>query len=148
MVPKADKSYRLVTDFCRVNEVTKTETYSIPRVDDCIDKVGKAVFVSKFDLMKGYWQILLTGRAKEISTFVTSEGLFSHKVMPFGLKNCYIDDIVVYSMSWESHLEYLRALFERLLEFGLTSNLSKSEFGQTTINYLGYVVGNGEDAPI
>ena len=60
--------------------------------------------------------------------------------MPFGLKNsaatfqrmmnkiiagllgtdCYIDDIVVYSMSWESHLEYLRALFERLLEFGLT----------------------------
>ena len=94
---------------------------------------------------------------------MTSKGLFSYKVMPFGLKNsaatfqrmmnkiiagllgtdCYIDDIVVYSMSWESHLEYLRALFERLLEFGLTINLSKSEFGQATINYLGYVVGNG-----
>ena len=83
--------------------------------------------------------------------------------MPFGLKNstatfqrvmnkviagllgtgCYIDDIVVYSMPWESHLEYLRALFERLLELGLTINLSKSEFGQAIINYLGYVVGNG-----
>ena len=65
---------------------------------------------------------------------MTSKGLFSYKVMPFGLKNsaatfqrmmnkiiagllgtdCYIDDIVVYSMSLESHLEYLRALFERI----------------------------------
>ena len=125
---KADKSYRFVTDFRRVNEVTKTDTYPISRVDDCIDNVGKAVFVSKFDLIKGYWQITLTGRAKEISTFSTSKGLFSYKVIPFGLKNpaatfqrmmnkiiagllgtgCYIDDIVVYSMTWESHLEYLR----------------------------------------
>ena len=161
---KADKSYRFVTDFRRVNEVTKTDTYPISRVDDCIDNVGNAVFVSKFDLMKGYWQIPLTGRAKEISTFSTSRGLFSYKVIPFGLKNsaatfqrmmnkiiagllgtgCYIDDIVVYSMTWESHLE----LFERLLEFGLTINLSKYEFGQATINYLGCVVGNEEVAPI
>ena len=51
-------------------------------------------------------------------------------------------------MSWESHLEYLRALFERLLEFGLTINLSKSEVGQATINYLGYIVGDGDVAPI
>ena len=89
LVPKADKSYQFVTDFRRVNEVTKTDTYPIPRVDDCIDKVGKAVFVSKFDLMKGYWQIPLTGRAKEISTFVTSKGSFSYKVMPFGLKKIH-----------------------------------------------------------
>ena len=53
-------------------------------------------------------------------------------------KDYYIDGIVVSSISWESHLKYLRALFERLLEFGLTINLSKSEF----------VVGNGEVAPI
>ena len=49
--------------------------------------MGKAVLLSKFDLMKGYWQIQLTGRAKKISTCVTSKGLFLYKVMPFGLKN-------------------------------------------------------------
>ena len=69
--------------------------------------------------------------------------------MPFGLKNstatfqrvmnkviadllgtgCYIDDIVVYSMPWESHLEYLRALFERLLELGLAASGSNSGHG-------------------
>ena len=131
LVPKANKSYRFVTNYRRVNEVTKTDTHPISRVDDCIHKVRKAVFVSKFDIMKGYWQIPLTGKAKEISSFVTSKGLFLYKVMPFGLKNSaatyqrminkiiagllgtdrYIDVTVVYSMSLESHLEYLRALF-------------------------------------
>ena len=52
-----------------------------------IDNIGHAKYVTKFDLLKGFWQIPLTDRAKEISAFVTPDGLYQYKVMPFGMKN-------------------------------------------------------------
>ena len=45
------------------------------RMDDSIDKVGKAKYVTKFDLLKGFWQVPLTDRTKEISAFATPDGL-------------------------------------------------------------------------
>ena len=80
-------SYRLCTDYRKVNGVTKTDSFPIPRIDDCIDKIGKAKYVTKFDLLKGFWQIPLTDNAKEVSAFVTPDGLFQYKVIPFGMKN-------------------------------------------------------------
>ena len=56
--------------------MTKTNTFPIPRMDDCIDKVAKARYVTKFDLLKGFWQVPLTDCAKEISAFVTPDGLY------------------------------------------------------------------------
>ena len=49
--------------------------------------IGNAKFVSTFDMLKGYWQVPITQKAREISTFVTTSGLYQHKVMPFGMKN-------------------------------------------------------------
>ena len=121
LVPKGDGSgYRFCTDFRKINAVTKTDSYPIPRIDDCIDRIGVSKYVSKLDLLKGYWQVPLTDRAKEISAFVTPDGFFQYKVMPFGMKNApatfqrminkiiaglqgcegYIDDVVVYANSW------------------------------------------------
>ncbi|WP_435316602.1 reverse transcriptase family protein, partial [Klebsiella pneumoniae] len=74
VVTKPDKSIRLCIDYRKINKLTKSDTYPIPRVDDCIDKIGNATYVSKFDLLKGYWQVELTERAKEISAFVTPDG--------------------------------------------------------------------------
>lgn len=65
----------------------QTDSYPIPRMDDCIDKVGKAKFVTKFDLLKRFWQVPLTDRAKELPAIVTPEGLYQYKVMPVGMKN-------------------------------------------------------------
>ena len=87
LVLKPDGSYRLCIDYRKVNTVTKTDTYPIPTIDDCIDKIGNARYVSKFDLLKSFWQVPLTERAKEISAFVTPDGLFQYKVLPFGMKN-------------------------------------------------------------
>ena len=117
LVPKSDGSVRFCTDFRKVNSVTKPDNYPIPRVDDYVDKIGSAKFVSTYDLLKGYWQVPLTARAKEISAFVTPQGLYQYKVLPFGMMNApatfqrimnqvttglqntevYIDDIVIYS---------------------------------------------------
>ena len=158
----------MCTDYRRVNSCTKSDSYPIPRIDDCIDRIGAARFVSKFDLLKGYWQIPLSERAREVSAFATPDGLFQYRVMPFGLKNApatfqrminsltadlvgceaYIDDVVVYSETWEAHLQTVRTLFARLREANLTVNLVKSEFGQAQVTFLGHVVGLGEVKPV
>lgn len=59
----------------------------------------------------------------------------------------YLDDIVVFGNQWETHLVRLQKLFERLAQAKLTINLSKSEFGQASVQFLGYVVGQGKVAP-
>ena len=87
LVPKSNGTYRMCTDYRKVNSVTKTDSFPIPRIDDCIDKVGNSKYVTKFDLLKGFWQVPLTDRAKEVSAFATPNGLYQYKVMPFGMKN-------------------------------------------------------------
>ena len=87
LIPKPDGTYRFCTDFRRGNKVTRCDSYPIPCVDNCIDRIGNANYVTKFDLLKGYWQVPLTARAKEVSAFITPDGLYQYKVMPFGMKN-------------------------------------------------------------
>ena len=77
----------MCTDYRKVNVVTKADSFPIPRIDDCIDKVGKGKFVTNFHLLKGFWQVPLTDRVKEILAFVTPNALYQYKVMPFGMKN-------------------------------------------------------------
>jgi len=84
---KPDKSWRFITDFRRVNDVTKADSFPLPRIQDLIDEVGNAKYVTKFDLLKGYWQIPLTERAKDVSSFCTASGLYRYLVSPFGMKN-------------------------------------------------------------
>ena len=168
LVPKSDKTFRFCTDFRKVNAVTKPDSFPLPRMEDCVDEIGHAKYVSKFDLLKGYWQVPLSKRAQEISAFITPKGLFSYKVMPFGLRNApatfqrlmtrvlgdlegctvYLDDVVVFSDSWSQHVERIRALFGRLAEAGLTVNLAKCEFARATVTYLGRVVGQGQVRPV
>ena len=75
LVPKSNGTYRMCTDYGKVNSVTKTDSFPIPRIDDCIDKVGNSKYVTKFDLLKGFWQVPLTDKAKEVSAFATPNGL-------------------------------------------------------------------------
>ncbi|KAJ8035392.1 hypothetical protein HOLleu_22614 [Holothuria leucospilota] len=168
LVPKPDGGYRFCTDYRKVNAVTRTDSYPIPRIDDCIDRIGKATYVSKFDLLKGYWEIPLTERARKISAFVTPDGLFQYKVMPFGMKNSqmtfkrlvnnltsdlencevYVNDLIVYSNSWDEHVQHVKALFDKLAKANLTVNLVKSEIACAQVIYLGHVVGQGKVRPI
>ena len=87
LVPKPDGTFRMCTDYRKVNSVTQTDTFPIPRIDGCIDNIGHAKYVTTFDLPKGFWQIPLIDRAKEISAFVTADRFYQYKVMPFGMKN-------------------------------------------------------------
>lgn len=57
---KSDSSDRFSMDFRKVNGVTKPDCYPLPRIDDFVDHVGSATYVTKLDLLKGYWQVPLT----------------------------------------------------------------------------------------
>ena len=168
LVPKPDGTFCMCTDYRKVNSVTKTDTFPIPRIDDCIDNIGQAKYAMKFDLLKGFWQIPLTNRAKEISAFVTPDGLYQYKVMPFGMKNspatfqrlvnnlifnlagckAYIDDAIIFSEEWERHLQTIRNFFDRLNEAKLTVILTKSEFCHANLTFLGHLVGQGQVKPV
>ena len=76
LVPKSNGTYRMCTDYRKVNSVTKTDSFPVPRIDDCIDKFGNSKYVTKFYLLKGFWQVPLTDRAKEVSAFATPNGLY------------------------------------------------------------------------
>ena len=84
LVPKSNGTYKLCTDYRKVNSVTKTDSFPIPRIDDCIDKVGNSKYVTKFDLLKGFWQVPLTDRAKEVSAFATPKVCTSTKLCRLG----------------------------------------------------------------
>ena len=87
LVPKEGGSFRMCTDYRQVNSKTIKDSYPLPRLDDTIDSIGNAKYVTKLDLLKGYYQVELTEKAKTISAFITPFGLFQHEVMPFGLSN-------------------------------------------------------------
>ena len=168
LVPKPDGTHRFCTDYRKVNSVTIPDSFPLPRLDDCIDTVGSARYVSKLDLLKGYWQVPLTARASEISAFVTPDDFVQYSVLAFGMRNApatfqrlvsivlsgvpncsaYLDDLVIYSSDWLEHLSTLRTVFTRLAEASLTLNLAKCEFGKATVSYLGKQVGQGEVRPI
>jgi len=168
LVPKGEGDYRLCVDYRKVNSVTVADSYPLPRVDDIIDDLGQARYLSKLDLLQGYYQVPLTSRAVPVSSFVTPSGLWEWTVLPFGFRNapatfqrlmtyitsdlvgvrCYLDDLVVWSETWEDHLIRLRSLFQALSDASLTINLKKSEFGHAHVTFLGHVVGQGNVAPI
>ena len=168
LVPNHEGGFRFCTDFRKVNDKTKSDSFPIPRIADCIDQIGNAKFVSTFDMLKGYWQVPLTLRAREISAFVTPSGLYQYKVMPFGMKNApatfqrmvnklvrdidgcegYIDDVVIFSDNWSDHIRQIKSFFQIMREAKLTINLMKSEFGKATVKYLGHIVGQGQVRPL
>ena len=167
-VTKKDGSLRLCVDFRRLNSVSKADAYPMPRVDELIDRLGKAKYLSVIDLTRGYWQIPLVKTAQEKTAFSTPFGLFQFTVMPFGLRGApatfqrlmdqlirgqeefaaaYIDDKL-----WTDHPGHVREVLQRIKEAGLTVKARKCQFGTDSCVYLGHKVGNGtvhpEDAKI
>ncbi|XP_068073009.1 uncharacterized protein [Danio rerio] len=163
LVPKKDGSIRFCIDFRYLNSVTKFDAYPTPRISDLTDRLGTSKFLTTIDLSKGYWQIPLTPQSRELTAFKTPWGLFHFKVLAFGLHGApasfqrlmdqvlrglpftaaYLDDIVVYSDTWQQHLQHLQEVLQRLQAAGLTVNPQKCTIAKAETEYLGFVIGKG-----
>ncbi|UYV68861.1 hypothetical protein LAZ67_6001298, partial [Cordylochernes scorpioides] len=160
LVRKKDGSWRFCVDYRRLNKITKKDVYPLPRIDDTLDCLQGARFYSSMDLQSGYWQIDVEESDREKTAFITPDGLYEFKVMPFGLCNapatfermmdgllkglrwticlCYLDDIVVFSDDFEEHLRRLQLVLGCLRKAGLCLNPGKCRFGAKTITVLGH----------
>ncbi len=168
MVPKPDGTLRFCNDFRRVNEVSEFDSYPMPGVDELIDRLGRARFISMLDLTKGYWQVPLSEDAKPKTAFSAPSGHWQYRVLPFGLHEApatfqrlmdvllrphqayaaaYLDHVIVHSESWEEHLELLRRVLMELRRAGLTANPRKCHLALFEAKYLGFQVGRGMVKP-
>ena len=146
--------------------MTKSDPFPLPRIDDLLDQLGNAKYFSTLDLASGYWQVQLHPESRAKSAFVTHQGLYEFRVMPFGLKNApavfqrlmqkvlmglnpdtgsnfvsvYLDDILVFSETYENHLVHLRQVLERFKAAGLKLKPSKCHFISQTVEYLGHLI--------
>ena len=165
---KKDGSIRFCVDYRALNRVADFDAYPMPRVDAILDKVSSAKYISTIDLTRGYWQIPLEEDSRRKSAFVTEFGLYEFKTMPFGLhgapatfqrlmdrvlrgaeefSDAFLDDIAVFSDTWEEHIQHLREVFTRLRAAGLTAKPKKIHLGMRQTTVLGYIVGNGVKTP-
>ncbi|UYV79636.1 K02A2.6-like, partial [Cordylochernes scorpioides] len=162
LVKNKDGSWRFCVDYRRLNRITKKDVYPIPRTDDVLDSLTGAKFYSSMDLRTGYWQIEIDEGDREKTAFVTPDGLYEFRVMPFGLCNapatfermmdnllaglkwticlCYLDDIIVYASSFQEHMERLEKVLKCIQRAGLCLNPEKCLFGSKIIKVLGHLV--------
>ena len=87
LVMKKDGLTRFCVDYRRLNSLTVKDAYPLPRIDDSLRLLGNQQWLSTMDLASGYWQVAMSPEAKRKAAFVTNEGLFQFRVMPFGLCN-------------------------------------------------------------
>ena len=85
-VQKKDKSLRLCVDYRCLNVVSKGDAYPMPRIDELIDRVGRAKYIMTPDLTKGYWQVPVAIEDRPKTAFTTACGRFQFTRMPFGLQ--------------------------------------------------------------
>ena len=163
IVRKKDGSIRFCIDYRKLNSRTRKDAQAIPRIDDTLHLLAGAKYFSKLDLKAGYWQVELKEEDKAKTAFqVGPLGFYECNRMPFGLCNApatfqrlmercmgdinlrdclvYLDDIIIFSHSFQEHLGHLEAVFERLQEQNLKLKPSKCEFFRDQVLYLGHIV--------
>ena len=156
---KKDGRLRLCGDFRQLNKITIPDRYPIPRIDEIKQNVRGNIFTA-IDLKEGFYQIPIAKSSQDKTAMQTPFGMFIYQRMPFGLRNApptfqrfmtmvvsglenvqvYIDDIVVYTQTYEQHKKVLWDLFTRLAEYKLVVNADKSKFFKQQIEYLGYEI--------
>jgi len=157
-----DKS-RMVGDFRALNNYTVPDYYPIPRIDHSLQNLSNAKYISTMDILKGFHQIPIHPDSREYLRIILHLGIYEYLSMPFGIKNApshfqkmmdilfgdyirlgwmmvYIDDIIIYSSTWEEHLEHLAMVLDRTISSGLKISIKKCSFGYGELKALGHVV--------
>ena len=153
LFPKKDGRWRMCIDYRALNRQTIRDKYPLPRIDDLLDRLGRAKHFSTLDLASGYHQIAVKATDVPKTAFRTQRGHFEFIVMPFGVTNApatfqrlmnnifkeeldafvliYLDDILIFSQTLQEHIHHIRQALEKLRKAKLYARLHKCSFFRT-----------------
>ena len=160
---------RMVTDYRALNKLTVKNRTALPNILEMLDRLKDAKVFTKIDLQSGFHLIRVSEGDIAKTAFRTKYGHFEFTVMPFGLCNApatfqsnmnaifadlldecvvvYLDDLLIYSRTHEEHEVHLRKVLQKMVDHKLRARVHKCRFLTPTVDYLGYIIGNGEIRP-
>ncbi|UYV71937.1 K02A2.6-like [Cordylochernes scorpioides] len=170
LVTKRDKTKRFCVDYRRLNEIIFPDVHPLPLIENILDKLANAKIYSRADFSSAYWSIEISPPDRNLLSFVTLEGQYNFKRLPYGIKigpqvyeravsqilqrnrlgfiAHYFDDIIIFSNSIEEHLDHLQQFFDMCNRENFRLNYNKCDFFKTTIESLGYTISSGTYTPL
>lgn len=164
LVKKKNGQFRFACDYRALNKITVPMSFPLPHLETVFDAIGeaKANYFTNLDLMSGFWQMELDEDSRQKAAFITQGGVYEWKRMPFGLTNSpisfqtlmsnvlrglnwksvlvYVDDILIFSRSFDEHLTHLAQVFDRLNEANLKLQPAKCHFAVKEVKFLGHII--------
>ncbi|MBW0547855.1 hypothetical protein O181_087570 [Austropuccinia psidii MF-1] len=154
---------RIVGDFRALNTYTIPDRYPIPRIHETLTQLSQARFITAMDALKGFHQNVLTDNAKKLIGIIAHSGIFEYLRIPFGIKDApshsqrmmntifpeelsegwliiYIDDIIIFSETLDSHLQRLERVLQKIVQVNIQISLKKCHFAYSELKELGHVV--------
>ncbi|UYV76761.1 K02A2.6-like, partial [Cordylochernes scorpioides] len=169
LVKKKNGTFRMCVDFRKFNEHIPVDPQPIPLIESVIEKLSKAKYFSSLDLSNAYWTVPIHPDSRPYLAFTTHAGVYMFKRLPFGLRSSpqiferaigqilrkynfqflehYYDDFIIFSDSFEEHLEHLRLFFQLCRAENIRLNLNKCQLCKTSISFLGYEITQGTYKP-
>ena len=164
LVKKENHKWQLCIDFTDINKACPKDSFPIPRIDLIVDTIASHELLNFMDAFSGYNKISMDPSDQEKTSFVTGQGTYCYRVMPFGLKNAgatyqrlvnrmfqkqigtfmevYIDEMLVKSIKAELHITHLAEAFQILKSYNMKLNPAKCAFKVSAGKFLGFIVNN------
>jgi hypothetical protein len=164
-VKKKDRSLQFCVDYRGLNKITLKDQTPLPLIGELLDRLKGAKYFTKINLRTGYYNIRMAEGEEWKTAFRTRYGLYEYTVMPMRLTNApatfqyvmnsifseyldrfllkYLDNLLIYSDSLEEHRAQVKKVLRKLRENDLFAKPEKCEFEKNSIEYLGFIVGEG-----
>ena len=163
IVRKKDGGIRLCCDFRALNKKTIPDKHPLPRIQSALENMGGSQWFSALDQSRAYYQGKMNEETRHKTAFITPWGLWEWVRIPFGLMNApagfqrhmeetfedyrddfalpYLDDVIVYSKTFDEHVHHIQLVFQRIKKKGLKLNPAKCDIFRNEVKYLGRIVG-------
>ena len=163
LVPKPNGEWRFCVDLRGVNKNVEVEYWPLTKVDIRLQGMAGSKYFTTLDLPQAFHNIPLDTSSRKYFGFVAPSGIYRYKTLPMGFVNSmalftrlmdmamlgmgdmvsvYVDDVIVFSKTWEDHLKHLELVFGKLEDAGLKVNLAKCTFAKNEVPFLGHMVSD------